>query len=95
MASVRRAAVKIIDLHLPLAGLVNHAGLFQIRPTKSAPVWDASFATTHLGPFVLTEGLMPHLPDGATVVFVASGVEDPECKPEKASGFQGWPLHLR
>ena len=32
---------------------------------------------------------MPHLPDGANVVFVASGVEDPERKPAKAVGFRG------
>jgi NAD(P)-dependent dehydrogenase (short-subunit alcohol dehydrogenase family) len=32
---------------------------------------------------------MPQLPDGANVVFVASGVEDPERKPAKAVGFRG------
>ena len=44
-----------------------------------------SFATNHLGPFTLTEALVPHLPDGANVVFVVSAVEDPERKPP------GWP----
>src|ERR1700677_1969534 len=48
-----------------------------------------TFATNHLGPFVLTEALVPHLPDGANVVFVASAVEDPERKPAKAVGFRG------
>jgi len=48
-----------------------------------------TFATNYLGPFVLTEALIPHLPDGANVVFVASGVEDPERKPAKAAGFRG------
>jgi hypothetical protein len=28
--------------------------------------------------FALTEALVPHLPDGANVVFVCSGTEDPE-----------------
>ena len=87
--SVRRAAAKILDLHLPIVGLVNNAGINQMRPTKSAQGWDLTFATNHLGPFVLTEVLMPHLPDGANVVFVASGVEDPERKPAKAVGFRG------
>jgi hypothetical protein len=32
---------------------------------------------------------VPHLPDGANVVFVASAVEDPERKPAKAVGFRG------
>jgi NAD(P)-dependent dehydrogenase (short-subunit alcohol dehydrogenase family) len=48
-----------------------------------------TFATNHLGPFVLTEALAPHLPDGAQVVFVCSGVEDPERKPAVMAGFRG------
>ncbi len=48
-----------------------------------------TFATNHLGPFALTEALMPHLPDGANVVFVGSGTEDPERKPAAAAGFRG------
>ena len=89
MASVRRAAGNIVELHLPLAGLVNNAGLHQTRPTKSPQGWDVTFATNHLGPFFLTEALIPHLPDGANVVFVVSGVEDPERKPAKMAGFCG------
>ena len=89
MASVRRAAGNILDRHLPLAGLVNNAGIHQAQPTKSAQGWDMTFATDHLGPFVLTGALIPHLPDGANVVFVASGVEDPERKPAKMAGFRG------
>ena len=89
MASVHRAAVTIIGLHLPLAGLVNNAGIHQVQPTKSAQGWDMTFATNHLGPFALTEALIPHLPDGANVVFIASGVEDPERKPAKMAGFRG------
>jgi NAD(P)-dependent dehydrogenase (short-subunit alcohol dehydrogenase family) len=89
IASVRRATQKIVELRLPLAGLVNNAGIMQMRPTKSAQGWDMSFATNHLGPFALTEALIPYLPDGANVVFVASAVEDPERKPAKMAGFRG------
>lgn len=69
--------------------VLNNAGIFQMRPPKSAQGWDATFATDYLGPFLLTQELIPHLPDGANVVFIASGVEDPERKPAKASGFRG------
>ena len=48
-----------------------------------------TFATNHLGPFALTEALVPHLPDGTNVVFVVSAVEDPERKPAVAAGFRG------
>src|SRR5271154_5702986 len=89
-ASVAHAVAEIIPLNLPIAGLLNHAGIGgQMHPTKNAQGWDMTFATNHLGPFALTEALVPHLPDGANVVFVASGVEDPERKPAKAVGFRG------
>jgi NAD(P)-dependent dehydrogenase (short-subunit alcohol dehydrogenase family) len=89
LASVRRAAAQITALGLPLAGLVNNAGTGQVRVTRTAQGWDTVFATNHLGPFALTEALMPHLPDGTNVVFVCSGVEDPERRPAVIAGFRG------
>ena len=89
MDSVTEAAKTILGLQLPLAGLVNNAGIHQTKPTRSAQGWDMTFATDHLGPFVLTETLLPHMPNGANIVFIASGVEDPERKPAKMAGFRG------
>jgi NAD(P)-dependent dehydrogenase (short-subunit alcohol dehydrogenase family) len=89
IASARRAAAEIVTLRLPIVGLLNNAGIMQQRATKNALGWDMTFATNHLGPFAMTEALVPHLPDGATIVFVASAVEDPERKPAKVVGFRG------
>src|SRR5258708_7748517 len=89
LASVRRAAAEIAALPLPIAGLLNNAGIMQMRATKNALAWDMTFATNHLGPFALTEALAPNLPHGANVVFVASAVEDPERWPAKTVGFRG------
>jgi NAD(P)-dependent dehydrogenase (short-subunit alcohol dehydrogenase family) len=89
IASVRSAAQEITGLGLPIAGLVNNAGIRQTRPTKNALGWDMSFATNHLGPFALTEALMPHLPDGTNVLFVVSAVENPERQPAVTVGFRG------
>jgi NAD(P)-dependent dehydrogenase (short-subunit alcohol dehydrogenase family) len=89
LASVKRAAAEIVALRLPIAGVVNNAGIIQQTLTTNARGWDMTFATNHLGPFALTEALVPHLPDGANVVFVASAVEDPERKPAVAAGFRG------
>ena len=86
-ASVRRAASEIIALQLPITGLLNNAGMTQ--PTKNALGWDTTFATNYLGPFALTEALVPHLPDGANVIFVASAAENPDHKPANAVGFRG------
>jgi NAD(P)-dependent dehydrogenase (short-subunit alcohol dehydrogenase family) len=88
-ASARNAAAQIIELGLPIAGLLNNAGIMQPRPTKNALGWDMTFATDHLGPFALTEALAPHLPDGAQVVFVCSAVEDPERRFAVMAGFRG------
>jgi NAD(P)-dependent dehydrogenase (short-subunit alcohol dehydrogenase family) len=88
-ASVRRAATQISELSLPIVGLLNNAGIAQTRPTKNSLGWDMTFATNHLGPFALTEAIAPHLPDGAQVVFICSGVEDPERKPAVMAGFRG------
>jgi NAD(P)-dependent dehydrogenase (short-subunit alcohol dehydrogenase family) len=89
IGSVRRAAAEILDLHLPLAGLVNNAGIMQMRPTRNALGWDMSFVTNHLGPFALTEALVPGLLDDANVVFIVSAVEDPGRRPAVAVGFRG------
>lgn len=89
IASARRAAADIVALHLPVVGLLNNAGIFPMRARKNALGWDLAFATNHLGPFALTEALVPHLPDGATVAFVVSAVEDPERRAAAAAGFRG------
>jgi NAD(P)-dependent dehydrogenase (short-subunit alcohol dehydrogenase family) len=89
VVSARRAAAEIAALGLPIAGLVNNAGIMAMSPFTSAQGWDGVFATDHLGPFALTEALIPHLPDGANVVFVVSAVEDPERKPAVTAGFRG------
>lgn len=89
MESVRAAAREIVALGYSIVGLLNNAGVSSTRADKSAHGWDLTFATNYLGPFALTEALIPHLPDGARVVFVASAVEDPERKPAKLLGMKG------
>jgi len=89
VTSARRAAAEIVALDLPIAGLLNNAGIMAMSPFASAQGWDGTYATDHLGPFALTEALIPHLPDGANVVFIVSAVEDPERKPAVAAGFRG------
>ena len=46
IASVARAAAEIVALRLPIAGLLNNAGMVQIRATKNAMGWDMTFAPT-------------------------------------------------
>lgn len=88
-ASVARAAAEIAALDLPTAGLLNNAGIMEMRPTRNSLGWDMTFATDHLGPFALTEALIPHFADGTKILFVASAVENPERQPAKRFGFRG------
>lgn len=89
ITSVRPAAAEIVALDLPIAGLLNNAGIMPNSPAKTAQGWDVAFATNHLGPFAFTEALIPNLRDGTNVVFTCSGVEDPERKPAVTAGFRG------
>ncbi|WP_134088739.1 SDR family NAD(P)-dependent oxidoreductase [Olivibacter sp. XZL3] len=89
MISVKRAAEEIIDLDLPIAGLLNNAGIMPQKATKSKQNLDMTFATNHLGAFALTEALVPHLADGTNVAFIVSAIEDPERKPAKVMGMKG------
>lgn len=89
LTSVGRAAAAIIALDLPITGLLNNAGIMPVQAGKTAAGWDLTFVTNYLGPFALTEALIPHLADGARIVFVVSAIEDPERRPAKAMGMRG------
>jgi NAD(P)-dependent dehydrogenase (short-subunit alcohol dehydrogenase family) len=89
IGSARRAAAQIAALGLPVAGLLNNAGVMATRPSRTAQGFDSTYATNHLGPFALTEALIPQLSDGAHVVFIVSAVEDPDRKPAVVAGFRG------
>jgi NAD(P)-dependent dehydrogenase (short-subunit alcohol dehydrogenase family) len=89
ITSVRRAADEIVALGLPIAGLLNNAGIMQQKETRTADGWNLTFATNHLGPFALTEALAPHLAEGTNVAFIVSAIEDPERRPVKAMGMKG------
>jgi NAD(P)-dependent dehydrogenase (short-subunit alcohol dehydrogenase family) len=87
--SARNAADAIAALGLPIAGLLNNAGIFPGKSIASTQGWDIAFATNHLGPFALTEALLPSLSDGANVVFIVSAAEDPDRKIAVQAGFRG------
>jgi dehydrogenase/reductase SDR family protein 13 len=74
LSSVRRAAEAFVATQQPIDVLVNNAG---IAGTKrlSQDGFDVTYATNHIGPFLLTNLLLPRLresPQGR-VVNVASG----------------------
>lgn len=88
-ASARNAAEQVATLGLPIAGVLNNAGMRGLDGRRTAQGHDLTFATNHLGPFAFTEALIPHLADGTNVVFVCSAVEDPARQPAGLAGFRG------
>ena len=69
LRSVHRAAAEILSLDLKLVGLLNNAGIQNPSVTKTADGWDNTFVTNHIGPFALTEALLPHLENGCECSF--------------------------
>jgi hypothetical protein len=51
LPSVRAAAEKILDLGLPIVGLIKNAGIQNPSVATTAEGWDTTFVTNHLGPF--------------------------------------------
>ena len=101
LSSVRRAAEAFLATGLPVDVLVNNAGIAGTR-RLSKDGFDLTYATNHIGPFLLTNLLLPRLresPQGR-VVNVASNahfvvkeidwsVLEPRTAP-KRSGFKDY-----
>lgn len=74
LASVREAAAAVRRDYPPLGLLVNNAGMVSMRRHASVDGFELTFATNHLGPFLLTALLSDHLDESARIVTVASRI---------------------
>jgi NAD(P)-dependent dehydrogenase (short-subunit alcohol dehydrogenase family) len=74
LASVRRGAEEILELAPRLDVLVNNAGLILSERSETVDGFETTFATNHLGPFLLTNLLLERLRTStpARIVNVAS-----------------------
>ncbi len=73
-ASVREAAAAVRRHYPPLGLLVNNAGVVSTRHCTSVDGFELTFATNHLGPFLLTALLSDHMDKAARIVTVASRI---------------------
>jgi dehydrogenase/reductase SDR family protein 13 len=73
LSSVRQAAAEFLASGLPLDVLVNNAGIAGTH-ALSADGFDLTYATNHIGPFLLTNLLLPRLQESrqGRIVNVAS-----------------------
>jgi len=74
LASVREAAAALRRDYPPIGLLVNNAGMVSTRRRTSVDGFELTFATNHLGPFLLTALLSDHLDRTARIVTVASRI---------------------
>ncbi len=74
LASVRACVQVLRRDFAPVALLVNNAGMVSTRHRMSPDGFELTFATNHLGPFLLTALLLQRLTDTARIVNVASRI---------------------
>jgi NAD(P)-dependent dehydrogenase (short-subunit alcohol dehydrogenase family) len=74
LASVREAAATVRRDYPRLGLLVNNGGMVSTRHRTSVDGFELTFATNHLGPFLLTALLSDHLDKAARIVMVASRI---------------------
>jgi retinol dehydrogenase 12 len=74
LASVRNSADVVRRTFGPIDLLINNAGIVSSRHRMSEDGFELTFATNHLGPFLLTALLSDRLNDTARVINVASRV---------------------
>jgi len=65
LKSVRNAATEYVTSHDDLAVLVNNAGVVKGRNSRTVDGYETTFATNHLGPFLLTSLLLDLLQTSA------------------------------
>ena len=74
LASVRAAALAVRERYPRIDRLVNNAGIVSTRRRFSVDGHELTFATNHLGPFLLTRLLLPALAPEARIINVSSKV---------------------
>jgi NAD(P)-dependent dehydrogenase (short-subunit alcohol dehydrogenase family) len=72
LASVRAAAREVLGRFARIDRLINNAGIVSTRHRFSKDGHELTFATNHLGPFLLTRLLLPAVAPGARIINVSS-----------------------
>ncbi|HEX4359320.1 MAG TPA: SDR family NAD(P)-dependent oxidoreductase [Pseudonocardia sp.] len=75
LGSVRRAADELGSRYDRIDVLVNNAGIAALRPAASVDGFELMMATNHLGPFLLTNLLLPVLTKSAPARIVNTASE--------------------
>jgi NAD(P)-dependent dehydrogenase (short-subunit alcohol dehydrogenase family) len=71
-ASVRACASTVRDAVDRISVLINNAGVVSVRRRMSVDGFELTFATNHLGPFLLTSLLLDRMTAGGRIINIAS-----------------------
>jgi NAD(P)-dependent dehydrogenase (short-subunit alcohol dehydrogenase family) len=74
LSSVRSAAREVRERCPSIERLINNAGIVSTRHRRSVDGHELTFATNHLGPYLLTRLLLPALSPTGRIINVASKV---------------------
>jgi NAD(P)-dependent dehydrogenase (short-subunit alcohol dehydrogenase family) len=74
LASVRAGASAVLREFGPIGLLINNAGMVSTRHRMSEDGYELTFASNHLGPFLLTALLLERVSASARIINVASRV---------------------
>lgn len=77
LTSVREFAKQITDQDIKIDGLLCNAGISPMHNGVSEDGFELVFATNHLGHFLLTSLLLPHMTKDARIINVTSDMHNP------------------
>lgn len=92
LASVRSFAARLeetLGAKGAIAGIACNAGIQSFENRLSPDGFDLTFATNHLGHFLLAHRLLPRLAPGAAIISTASGTHNPHDPLTRRFGFRG------
>ena len=106
LASVRMAAHEVLGRFPRIDRLINNAGIVSTRHRLSKDGHELTFATNHLGPFLLTRLLLPAVAPAARIINVASKmhyrgrmdletVDDPRARYGAVAAYSRWKASSR
>lgn len=77
MANVEALATSILDAHERLDILINNAGVYKTSSPRTDEGFDLRFAVNTFAPYILTERLLPIIPETGRVVNLSSAAQAP------------------
>nr|CUU97609.1 hypothetical transcript [Hymenolepis microstoma] len=75
LKSIREFSDRIIERNIKIDILINNAGIMACPYTETEDGFESQIGTNHLGPFLLTELLLPTIKqagEGARIIFLSS-----------------------